>query len=220
MPEGWEEIKMSMLDEGTATQLKTIFSEMKNPVQVVLVTGTTNCETCDATRDFVRELAPLSEKIQLKEIADTSAQAKTLGVVMVPAIVLLDEAGTDYGIKYYGIPAGHEINSFIMGLLEVSGAGQQLPPAIESRIAAIDKPVDIKVFVTLGCPHCPGAVMKAHKLALMNPNVRAEMIEANTFGELSTKYQVSGVPKIVINETHELLGDQPLEAFLNEIGRL
>lgn len=29
------------------------------------------------------------------------------------------------------------------------------------------------------------------------------------------KYQVSGVPKIVINDKEELLGNQPLQAFLD-----
>jgi predicted DsbA family dithiol-disulfide isomerase len=49
----------------------------------------------------------------------------------------------------------------------------------------------------------------------MNPNIEADMIEAQTFGELSQKYNVSGVPKIIINETHELLGNQPFQAFLD-----
>ncbi len=44
-----------------------------------------------------------------------------------------------------------------------------------------------------------------------------EMIEANTFPGISQQYNVSGVPKIIINEKYELLGNQPLEAFLNEI---
>jgi alkyl hydroperoxide reductase subunit AhpF len=77
-----------------------------------------------------------------------------------------------------------------------------------------------KVFVTLGCPHCPGAVLKAHKLAMENPNITAEMIEANTFEDLSRKFQVSGVPKIVFNDGADLLGDQPLDAFLQTIENL
>jgi alkyl hydroperoxide reductase subunit AhpF len=52
---------------------------------------------------------------------------------------------------------------------------------------------------------------------MLNPNIQAEMIEANTFPAVSTKYKVSGVPKIIINESFELLGNQPLDAFLNEI---
>lgn len=211
---------MALLNEQISEQLKQVFAQMIHPVEVVLVTKSDGCESCEDTTSFVGELTALSDKLTMTSLEDGSEKAVALGVTMVPAIVLLDKDGTDYGIKFYGIPAGHEINSFLMGILEVSGAGQQLPDAMAAQIQAINKPVDIKVFVTLSCPHCPGAVAKAHKLALMNENVKAEMIEANTFGELSAKYKVSGVPKIVINETTELLGDQPIEAFLQAIGSL
>jgi alkyl hydroperoxide reductase subunit AhpF len=72
----------------------------------------------------------------------------------------------------------------------------------------------------MSCPHCPGAVQKAHKLAMMNKNVVGEMIEAQTFYELSEKYNVSGVPKIIINDTIELIGNQPIETFLSSIESL
>lgn len=211
---------MALLNEQITEQLKQVFAQMKDSVEVVLVTKQDGCATCEDTTAFVTELTDLSDKLKMTPLEDGSDRAKELGVAMVPAIVLLDKNGKDNGIKFYGIPAGHEINSFLMGILEVSGAGQALPDALVTQIQAINKPIDIKVFVTLSCPHCPGAVAKAHKLALMNEHVKAEMIEANTFGELSAKYKVSGVPKIVINETSELLGDQPIEAFLQAIGSL
>ncbi len=46
------------------------------------------------------------------------------------------------------------------------------------------------------------------------------MIEAQTFSELSDKYNVSGVPKIVINEEHDIVGNQPIEKFLETIESL
>lgn len=208
---------MAMIDDNSKKQIKTLFEQLKEQVNVVLVVKEEECETCADTKTFVTEMTDLNEKLVLEVIDVSDDKAKTLGVTMTPAIVLLDKDNNDYGIKFYGIPAGHEINSFIMGLIEVSGAGEVLPDDVIARIEKIDKPVDIKVFITLSCPHCPGAVAKAHKLAFMNKNVNAQMIEANTFNEISTKYNVSGVPKIVINEDTELLGDQPLDAFLNSI---
>ena len=91
---------------------------------------------------------------------------------------------------------------------------------LEERIMKIDKPINIKVFITLSCPHCPGAVQKAHKMALMNPMIQAEMIEAETFGELSMKHNVSGVPKIVINDQYDLLGNQTIQEFLNTMEKV
>jgi glutaredoxin-like protein len=146
-------------------------------------------------------------------------RAEAYNVQMVPSIVLLNDQKEYLGIKFNGIPAGHEINSFIPAILEVSGAGEVLPQQFMSQIKAIEKPVNIKVFVTLSCPHCAGAVQKAHKLALESEFIDAEMIEAQTFEELSVKFGVSSVPKVVINDQYEFVGNQPLEVFLEEIAR-
>lgn len=101
--------------------------------------------------------------------------------------------------------------------MEMGGAEIPYPASIVERIKKIDKPVNIKVFVTLSCPHCPEAVTNAHRLAMLNKNVTGEMIEAQTFYELSQQYNVSGVPKIVINDKYELIGNQPVEQFLKVI---
>ena len=132
---------------------------------------------------------------------------------------MLDHTGKYPGIKFNGLPAGHEINSFIYALMNVSGNGEELPEDVKAELAKVKSKVNIKVFVTPGCPHCPGAVSKAHRLAMENDWIDAEMIEATSFGELSNKYRVSSVPKIVINETYELIGNQPVESFLEAIAK-
>lgn len=213
---------MAFLNEEIKKQLVEIFEPMKDQVTVALFATKEMCETCEDTKGFMAEMSEVSEKIKLKvyDLEADAAVAEKLGVKRAPVIVLLGKDEKDYGIQFNGIPGGHEINSFISSVLEVSGAGEPLPQAFADRVAKIDKPVDIKVFVTLGCPHCPGAVAKAHKLAFENTNVQAQMIEAQTFGDLSDQYNVSSVPKIVINGREELIGNQPLEAFLDIIESL
>ena len=209
---------MKMFDAQLETQLKEIFNDLADEVTLALFTEG-DCYSCTETRSYMQEVAALNDKIHFVEydLKKDAEKAAAYEVEMVPSIVLLDASGDYKRIKFNGIPAGHEINSLIPALMEVSGAESELPKEFADRIEAIQKPIDIKVFVTLGCPHCPGAVQKAHKLALMNPHIKAEMIEAQTFGELADKYNVSGVPKIVINESHELVGNQPLQAFLDTI---
>jgi len=56
-------------------------------------------------------------------------------------------------------------------------------------------------------------------MAIASPRVRAECIEANEFPELSQRYQVMAVPKIVINDTVEFEGALPEKAFLGAILR-
>ncbi len=213
---------MALLNNEMKQQLKDILGQMKDEVTVALFTTEQQCETCKDTKAFMEEVAEVGEKIKLEhyDISIDDAKAAELNVSLTPSIVLLDKDGKNNGIQFNGIPAGHEINSFITGLIEVSGAGEELPESFMARLAKVDKPVHIKVFVTLGCPHCPGAVSKAHKLALENEFITAEMIEAQTFFDESNKYNVSGVPKIVINEDHDLVGNQPIESFMDVIESL
>ena len=46
-------------------------------------------------------------------------------------------------------------------------------------------------------------------MALLNPRITADVIEANEFPELSQRFDVMGVPKTVVNGVHELVGAQP-----------
>lgn len=213
---------MAFLNDDIKKQVSTIFEPINKNVQIVLFTQEENCESCKDAKGYLEEMAALNDKLSLSvyDLNSDNEKAKELNVELAPSIVLLDENGKDFGIKFLGVPAGHEINSFITALLELGGAGEELSPELIERISKIDKPVNIKVFVTLSCPHCPGAVSKAHKIALLNENVNAEMIEANTFNELSQKFNVSGVPKIIFNDSLDLVGNQPLEEFLSTIEKL
>lgn len=57
----------------------------------------------------------------------------------------------------------------------------------------------------------------AHAFAIANPNVKAEIVEASEFPEVSRKYGVMGVPKTVINDQVEFVGAVPDELFLDAI---
>jgi len=208
---------MALFNQDTQNQLKDIFKDLKDPVTIALFTGD-DCQTCPDTLAFMEELENLSDKLVLrKHSLDDKDQVEALNIERVPAIVLLDQEGKNRHMKFYGIPAGHEINSFISGLMEVSGAGERLPSQVQAELDQLDKKVKIKVFVTLSCPHCSGAVSKAHKLAFENENIEAEMIECSTFPDLANQYQVQGVPKIVFNDREELVGNQPLDQFISAV---
>ncbi|ERJ12171.1 protein disulfide oxidoreductase [Haloplasma contractile] len=213
---------MKMINDDVKKQLTNVLEQMVNDVTIALFTQEGDCYSCEETNSFMQEMEELSGKIHFKtyDLNKDSDLAKQYNVKMVPSIVLLNHNEEYEGIKFNGIPAGHEINSFIPALLEVSGKTSAVPEQLTRQIQAIDKPVNIKVFVTLSCPHCAGAVQKAHKLALMNKHIDGEMIEAQTFNELSNQFNVSGVPKIVINDEFELVGNQPIEAFLDEINNI
>ena len=67
------------------------------------------------------------------------------------------------------------------------------------------------------CPYCPAMVRLAHKMAMINPHITGDMVEAVEFRDLSMKYGVMGVPKTIINETESLEGAVPEPMFLKKV---
>jgi predicted DsbA family dithiol-disulfide isomerase len=57
----------------------------------------------------------------------------------------------------------------------------------------------------------------AHKLAIHHPLITADCVEVSEFPDMIQKYNISGVPKIVVNETIEFVGAQSAEVFLDAI---
>ena len=210
---------MSLFNEKTKKEIQNFLDDLINPVQIILFTQEFECMSCKDTRLFLQEISEFSDKITLNvyDFQKDKDKVSLYNIDKIPAIVLLDNKGKDMGIKFYGLPGGYEINSFLHSLLEVSGKMSDLSEDINKRIKKINKNIHIQVFVTLTCPYCPDAVMNAHRIALLNEMIKADMVESSTFNHLVTKYNVSGVPKIVINEKYELVGAQPIEAFLDLI---
>lgn len=213
---------MPMFDDKVKSQLKDILSQMSERVKVLFFSQEIECFTCRDARIFLEEVSSVNSKIILEKysLLNDREKAESYKVTRVPAIVLLDSSGKDTGIRFYGIPGGYEINSFLQALIEVSGKREALPDIIMQRIKNIDKDIHIQVFVTLGCPYCPNAVATAHRLALENDRITADMVESNSFTDLAVKYNVSSVPKIVINDSYELVGAQPVAEFLNIIEKV
>jgi hypothetical protein len=101
----------------------------------------------------------------------------------------------------------------------VTVAGQDAALSVESRrkLAGLDRPVHVQVFSTPTCRYCPAAVSLAHRVALASPLVTATAYSVIEFPELIRRYRVTGVPKIVVGESIELLGVQPEATFIDAI---
>lgn len=210
---------MPMFDDKIKAQLHGILKEMQRDIHLLFFEKESECKLCAETKSFVEEIAALAPRITvgLKDLQRDSALAAAHGVDKVPAISLSDRAEAGRGVLFFGFPGGYEINSFIAALLEVSGRAEELPAAIAKRITAIDRAIHLQVFVTLSCPYCPAAVGAAHRMAIENPLVRADMIDTALFPHLAHTYDVTNVPVTVINNRVKLVGAQPLEAILDAI---
>jgi predicted DsbA family dithiol-disulfide isomerase len=60
-------------------------------------------------------------------------------------------------------------------------------------------------------------VLLAHKLAMASDLVSADMVEATEFPHLAQRYQVSGVPLTVVNETIRVEGAVPEAALISRM---
>jgi len=124
----------------------------------------------------------------------------------------------DFGVRYAGIPSGHEFSSLIHDLVLVSGRDSGLSEETRQFLSSLDQPVLLQVFVTPTCPYCPRAVVLAHQMALESPMVEAEMVEAMEFPELSNRFGVSGVPQTTINSgAGTVVGAVPEDYLVAEI---
>ena len=198
---------MSLIPDDKKELLRNDFKEkMEGPVKIVMFTQEIECGSCSNTRDLVQELATLNDKISV-EVYDflvDAAKAKEYGIDKIPALAIIGKK--DYGVRIYGLPYGYELQTLIEAVMNVSKGKTDLSDKTKSILLEVKAPVHIQVFVTLTCPHCPVAAAVAHKLAIESDMVKADVINASDFPDLAMKYNVIGVPKIVINEKVEFVG--------------
>ena len=194
----------SLLNDEIRTQVSEVFSGLEEPIHVLFFGKDEECDYCSDTQQLLEEVTSLSDKIEMSifNLEADEAVARQYNIDKAPGFVIAGKNGDqilDYGIRYAGIPSGHEFSSLINSFLLVSGRDSKLGDDIRKMLKELDKPVNMYVFVTPTCPYCPQAVILAHQMALESPMVESEMIEATEFPELSMRFNVSGVPQTTIN---------------------
>ncbi|MCY4075604.1 MAG: hypothetical protein OXH04_09285 [Acidobacteria bacterium] len=133
---------------GDPRDLAARLEALTSPVRLVLFTQTFGCETCFEARRTADEIARLSDRIRVEEynlVLDAERVAE-YGAVRAPALAIVGEK--DLGLRYYGAPAGYEIESIVSAIEIAGGAGPGLSDESVAALAALDRPLGIQVFVT------------------------------------------------------------------------
>ena len=205
------------LNEELKSQIKERFKDLKDDVKLVVFTQQNECQYCEDNRKLAEEVSELSDKISatVLDFQSDKEQAKKYGIDKVPAIAIIGKA--DYGIRLYGIPTGYDFVSLIEGIRIVSTEETQLTSENNKYLANLDKDTHLQVFVSPDCPHCPSATTVAQQMARVSSNVKADMIDSSQFPHLAKKYNVSGVPHTVINETSYQQGAAPASMIIAKI---
>jgi glutaredoxin-like protein len=146
-----KEEDMSLLSEEIKSEVKKELGNLKNEVKLIVFTQELECQYCSENHRLAEDIASLSEKIELEVYNFTLDKNKVekYQVDKIPAMVICDSAGRDYGIKFYGIPAGYEFTSLIGAIKNVSSGESGLNETSKSELKKLTKPTHIQVFVTL-----------------------------------------------------------------------
>jgi thioredoxin reductase (NADPH) len=199
-----------LFTEDMRRQLDAVFARMERTLLLKLYLDSRPVSA--ELEQFITALTTISDKLEL-EVSDRQAQE---GFAPCVEVCLAD--GTPSGLAFHGVPSGHEFTSFVLGLYNAAGPGQAIDPDIQQAIAAISKPTEIKLLVTLSCTMCPDLVVAAQRIAALNPNVTAHVYDIRHFEDLKNRYKVMSVPCMVVNDRDVFFGKKTVRQVLELIG--
>lgn len=139
---------MGLIGDEDALEIRERLKAMASPVKLVHFTQELNLEYGVEARQLVEEVAALSEKLSVEVcnfLLDKEKVAE-YGIDKVPATVVRNEK--DFGIRFYGIPAGYEFATLLDAIVSVSTGTSGLDEKSKERIAEISQPIHLEVFVT------------------------------------------------------------------------
>ena len=207
-PAGTDEL----FTEEMRQQLDTVFARMERPLLLKLYLD--NRPISAELESFITDLAKLSDKLEL-EVCDRQAEKS-----FAPCVEVCLADGTATGLAFHGVPSGHEFTSFVLGLYNAAGPGQTMDENAKQKIAAITKPIDMKILVTLSCTMCPDLVVAVQRIAAANPHITAHVYDIRHFESLKDQYKVMSVPCLVVNNKDVFFGKKNIRQILDLIYKL
>ena len=179
-----------MLTKEILQALKGYTESMQKNVTFVVQTGE-HSKRAELV-SFLSDIAGVSDKLNVEE-RDTQGQLRS-------AISFLLEAdGQDTGIRFSGIPGGHEFNSLILAILHASGTELKVDDSVKSIVKAVKDELNFEVFISLSCHNCPEVVQALNQFALLNDNITSEMIDGGLYQNLISERDIQGVPSVYLN---------------------
>lgn len=170
--------------------IKAYTKDLTSQVTLVLQSGEHSKR--NELYSFLESICSASDTLSL-EVRDANLRS--------PISFLIEVNGRDSGIRFSGIPGGHEFNSLILAILNAAGTPIKLDESIQNLVKAVNEPLHFEVFVSLSCHNCPDVVQTLNQFALLNDNISSEMIDGGLFQDLIDTRDIQGVPSVYANET-------------------
>lgn len=185
-------------------------------VRIVFFEQTIGCEACAPTRRVLEQIARDNPYVTLDvlNLVLDKEKAAEYGVDRVPAIIISSSPGGGNRIRYYGAPLGNELPTLLQAISMAATGTTELSEQSRAQLNALTTPVTLQVFFTPTCVYCPRMISLANQAAIESDLVSAVAIDATEFPDLVRRYSVNGVPKTIINDTKEIMGAAPEDAFV------
>lgn len=203
---------MKLLTDKNRTEISFMIGNLKNKVRILAFYSDVSCPTCHDTMQYIEEICELNEDLNLIKYEKTKHAEifQKYKISLVPALIVSNIDSDTSGIRFYGIPSGFEIHSFIHAIKMVSGTENKIESEIIDRIKSLDKNFHLEVFIRPTCSFCPQAVINGHILAYYNDNITCNMIESTSMQEYTKSFEISSVPVTLINGKTRINGSKSL----------
>ena len=152
---------MGLLKDSDREQLRTQLEQLQKPVKLVFFSQALDCDYCPLTQQLLEEVISLSDKLKLQihNFNIDKDQVLEYKIARVPAIALVrvetrtkdgveETVDRDYGIRFYGVPAGFEFASLLGDILDVSSGDSGLNEQSKTALAQLKEPVHLQIFTT------------------------------------------------------------------------
>lgn len=192
-----------ILDENLRSQLLPYMDLLENPI--ILKVDADDSENGQKINDFTDELASLSDLISKEK---TNLNHK-------PAFSIEREGVS--GLVFSGLPLGHELNSLVLALVQVSGRPPRIEQELIEQIKAIKTSLHFDTYVSLTCHNCPDVVQALNTMTILNPDISHTMIEGGMFQAEVEAKGIMAVPAVFKNGEEFHSGRASLEELLEKI---
>lgn len=193
-----------MLDPAILDQLRDVFSTLESDLALVVRPGT----------------GPEQEELEelLGEVASTSPR---LTVVRAPEAGAfgfeLRRNGVPTGVRFRGVPGGHEFTSLVLAILNADGKGKLPDESFRRRVRALRGPIDLRTYVSLSCTNCPDVVQALNLMALLHGDFRHELVDGALAQDEVGRLGVQAVPAVFAGEQLLHVGKSNLEELLDAL---
>ncbi|NMG27917.1 alkyl hydroperoxide reductase subunit F [Aromatoleum evansii] len=195
-----------MLDANIKNQLKAYLERVTQPIEIVA-----SLDDSDKSREMqalLGDIAEQSNRITVIERRDDAERKPSFAI---------NRAGEDTGVRFAGLPMGHEFTSLILALLQVGGHPPKVEQEVIDQIRAIEGTYEFETFISLSCHNCPDVVQALNLMAVINPNIRHTMIDGALFQDEVNERQIMAVPTVFLNGQHFGQGRMELAEIVAKI---